>query len=73
MYRCHGSRYGVCRGPRCLEKIQTDFPCFEIDVGVADGRYEADRGRREGVCVRDVNIEEPATTCAVLVFDVRSR
>jgi hypothetical protein len=60
MYRGHGRRYRVGRGPRALQEVEADLACFEIDVRVADGRDEADGGRREGICVGDVDVEEPA-------------
>jgi hypothetical protein len=60
MYRCHSCCYGICGRPRSLEEIEADLAGFEIHVGVTDGCYKADGGRREGVRIRDVNVEEPA-------------
>jgi hypothetical protein len=60
MYRRHGRGDGVRGRPRRLEQIKADLARLEVDVGVADGCDEADRGGRVGVRVRDVNVEEPA-------------
>lgn len=45
----HSRGDSVSRGPRGLEKVEADFAGFEVDIGVADGGYEADGGGREGV------------------------
>jgi hypothetical protein len=63
MYRGHGSRYCVCGCPRALQEVEANLARFEIDVGVADGRYEANGGRREGICVGNVDVEEPSAAC----------
>jgi hypothetical protein len=63
MYRGHGSRYCVCRRPRALQEVEADLARFEVDVRVADGRYEADGGRREGICIGNVDVEKPAAAC----------
>lgn len=62
MYARHCGRDGVRRRPRCLEQIEADLAGLEVDIWVADGRDEADGGRGEGVCVRDVDVEGPAAT-----------
>jgi hypothetical protein len=58
--RRHGGGDCVGRGPRRLEQIEADFARVEVDVGVADGRDEAHRGRDERVGLGNVDVEEPA-------------
>jgi hypothetical protein len=74
MYARHGGRDGVGWGPRRLEQIEADLAGLEVDVGVADGRDEADRGRRKGVGVWDVDVEGPAAAWGLsggwLIIDV---
>ena len=64
VYARHGRRDGVCGRPARLEQVEADLARLEVDVGVADGREEADGGRRVGVGGRDVDVEEP---CAAWV------
>lgn len=59
MYACHGRCDGICGCPARLEQIEADLAGLEVDVGVADGRYEAHGGRRVGIGVGDVDVEEP--------------
>jgi hypothetical protein len=67
VYARHGRRNCVGGRPRGLEQVEADLAGFEIDVGVADGRYEADGRWGEGVLRRDGDGEEPASVCGVLV------
>jgi hypothetical protein len=57
--RGHGGGDCVGRRPRRLEQVEADFARVEVDVGVADGRDEADGGRDERVRLGDVDVEEP--------------
>lgn len=66
MYACHGSSDGIGWSPGRLEQIKADLAGLEVDVGVADGRDEANCRRCERVCVRDVDIESPAAACRLL-------
>jgi hypothetical protein len=66
MYARHGGGDGIGGRPGRLEQIEADLAGLEVDVGVADGRDEADGRRREGVCVRDVDVESPAAACGLL-------
>ncbi len=50
MYTGQSSRNRVRGCPRRLQQVEADLAGFEIYVWVADGRYEADCGRRERVC-----------------------
>ena len=63
MYRRHRRCDCVCGRPCGLEQVETDLAGFEVDVGVADGRDEADGGWGEGVGRGDVDVEEPAAAC----------
>lgn len=63
MYARHGGCDGVCRCPAGLEQVQADFARFEIDIWVADRGDKADGWGREGIVVRDVDIESPAAAC----------
>lgn len=55
----HGGGNRVGRGPRALQHVEADLAGAEVDVRMADGRDEADGGRRVGVRRRDVDVEEP--------------
>jgi hypothetical protein len=63
MYTRHCCCDSVRRRPVRLEKVKTDLAGLEVDVRMADGRDEADRRRRIGVCRRDVDVEEPCAAC----------
>lgn len=63
MYARHGGGNGVGRGPRRFEQIETNLARFKVDIGVADGRNEADGGRRKGIGWRNGDGEEPAAVC----------
>jgi len=67
VYARHGGRERVRRRPSCLEQIKADFARFEIDIWVADGCYEANGGRDEGICGRNGDGEEPAAVWGGLV------
>ena len=67
MYTRHRGGKRVRRRPRRLQQVEADFTRFEIHVGVADGRYEADRGRGKGVRGRNGDGEEPAAVWGGLV------
>jgi len=66
MYRRHGRGDGVRGRPRRLEQVEADLARVEVDIGVADGRDEADRGRRVGVRVWNVDVKKPAAAWGVL-------
>jgi hypothetical protein len=68
MYRGHSRRNCVGWCPRRLQEVEADLARLKVYIGVADGRYEADRRRRERICVGDVNIEEPAATWWVVRY-----
>lgn len=63
VYRGHGCRYCVCGRPGALQEVEADFARLKVYIRVADWRYKADGGRREGICIGDVDVEEPAATC----------
>lgn len=65
VYARHRARNGIRRRPSRLEQVEADLAGFEIDVGVADGRYEADGGWREGILRGDRDGEEPAAVCGI--------
>ena len=62
MYAHHSRRDSVCGCPARLEQVEADLASLEVNIGVADGRDEADRRRRIGIGRRDVNVEEPCAT-----------
>jgi hypothetical protein len=68
VYARHSRSDGVCGRPACLEQVEADLACLEVDVGVADGRDEADSGRRVGVGGRDVDVEEPCAAWVRLMW-----
>ena len=56
MYARHSRSDGVCGRPACLEQVEADLARLEVDIGVADGRDEADGGRGVRVGGRDVDV-----------------
>ena len=66
MYRRHRRGNCVCGRPSSFQQVETDLAGLEVDVGVADGRDEADGGWGEGVCGGDVDVEEPAAACVIV-------
>lgn len=65
MYARHGGGDCVRGRPAGFQQVEADFARLEVDVGVADGRDEADCGRGEGVLRGDADGEEPCATCGV--------
>lgn len=47
------------------EEVETNFSCWEFDVGVADGRREVDGGWVGGVGGGEVDVEVPFSACLV--------
>ena len=68
MYARHSRSDGVCGRPASLEQVEADLARLEVDIGVADGRDEADGGRRVRVGGRDVDVEEPCAAWVRLVW-----
>lgn len=73
MYARHGRADSVRRRPRRLEQVEADFASLEVHVWVTDGRDEAHRGRRQRVLRGDVDVEEPASPCVLLVVRWKAR